>query len=263
LRHKLADAFKRTGPKPCFTNAPGNGDAKRPSPGAEGTRKCLILPPLRPGTPPDFEALASLRGLFAEGLSVASARGLLRFAQYRGHAAWLILDGSRRVAQARRMDGKAWAEGVKAWTLAGSRAAWPVGIGEAVSFSAIAFCEGGPDLLAAHGFIVAEGRGADCAAVAMLGGCARVHPDALPLFAGKRVRLFPHLDETGQQAADRWAKQLADAGATVDAFSFVGLRRTDGAPVKDLCDLAAIHADDFENNRCVWTLLPNECEPPA
>jgi hypothetical protein len=90
----------------------------------------------------------------------------------------------------------------------------------------------------------------------MLGGCARIHADALPMFAGKRVRIFQHVDDTGENAANRWTEQLAEARADVDAFSLAGLRRTDGAPVKDLCDLAAIHADDFEDHRCLWNLFP-------
>ena len=75
------------------------------------------------------------------------------------------------------------------------------------------------------------------------------------MFAGKRVRIFRHSDSTGEGAAERWAEQLADAGAEVDAFRFDGLRRTDGEPVNDLNDLAAIHADDFETHRCLWELF--------
>ena len=200
-------------------------------------------------------ALAALRGLSIEGVKLAYECGLLRFGTYRHRPAWFILDKSGRVAQARRLEGQPWAPGVKAWTLPGSQAAWPVGITEAADVPAVALCEGGPDLLAACAFMVAEGRERDVTPVAMLGGCARIHADALPLFSGKRVRIFPHVDETGDTAANRWAEQLADAGATVDAFALAGLRRADGAPVKDLCDLAAIHADDFEAHRCLWKLF--------
>jgi hypothetical protein len=214
-----------------------------------------------------FSTLATLRGLSVEGVRLAAERGLLRFGMFRTRLAWFILDTSQRVIQARRLDGRPWAPsfssaprkwaltGVKAWTLPGSQAAWPVGIGEARDFANVALCEGGPDLLAACAFILAEGRERDVTPVTMLGGCARIHPDALPMFAGKRVRIFAHLDETGDTAANRWAEQLADAGATVDAFSLASLRRSDGEPVKDLCDLAAINADDFETHRCLWELF--------
>jgi hypothetical protein len=194
--------------------------------------------------------------LSREGVALASDKGLLRFGEFRGCSAWFILDASGRVAQARRLDGVPWAGGIKARTLVDSQAAWPVGIGEAANSPVIAIAEGGPDLLAISAFLFAEQRQQNCAPVAMLGGCARIHSDALPMFARKRVRIFPHVDDTGDGAAKRWAEQLAEAGANVDAFSLAGLRRMDGAPVKDLCDLAAIHADDFETHRCLWSLFP-------
>ena len=274
LRHKLTDAYRRASPKEDFTKParpfaiagkspqyPGvtTADAESKSPITDLRRPLFGKIAQRTATPSDFAALAHLRGLSIEALRLASERGLLRFGEHRNRPAWFILDRSHRVAQARRMDGQPWAEigGKKAWTLAGSQAAWPVGIGEAAPFPVVALCEGGPDLLAAFHFILKEQRQSDCAPVAMLGGCARIHPDALPLFDRKRVRIFRHADATGEDAVNRWAKQLADAGAEVDAFCFDGLRRVDGAPVKDLNDLAAIQADDFETHRCLWNLFPN------
>lgn len=285
LRHKLADAWRVTSPKETFTassqrqawrlrpqtvraNCGPTSPSGTASPPAENPRvKTADTKSKRPISNPSasfydaeasqahFSTLATLRGLFLDGVRLAYGRGLLRFGIFRTRPAWFILDASQRVIQARRLDGQPWAQGVKAWTLPGSQAAWPVGIGEAKEFSAIALCEGGPDLLAVCAFILAEGRERDVAPVTMLGGCARIHTDALPHFTGKRVRIFAHLDETGDTAANRWAEQLADAGATVDAFSLAGLRRTDGEPIKDLCDLAAIHADDFEAHRCLWELF--------
>lgn len=271
LRHKLADAFRITSPKSEFINSPVNHSARpgcqprshaeKPRVKTAGTQsKCVISNSdasfFGAATcQAHFSTLAILRGISVEGVRLAYGRGLLRFAIYRTRLAWFILDASQRVAQARRLDGQPWTKDAKAWTLPGSQAAWPVGIGEAVKLPAIALCEGGPDLLAACAFLLAEGRERDVAPVTMLGGCARIHADALPMFAGKRVRIFAHLDETGDTAANRWAEQLADAGATVDAFSLAGLRRYDGEPVKDLCDLAAIHADDFEAHRCLWELF--------
>jgi hypothetical protein len=279
LKHKLADAFKCTSPKPDFVNGstapartpfypmstcqPQNKNAPDAilgsnfSPKTEKFQSIRVLDKLHEGAAGDFTALAALRGLSVEAIRFASKRGLLRFGKFRGHPAWFILDASRRVIQARRLDGRKWTESAKAWTLAGSQAAWPLGIFEARNFPAIAFCEGGPDLLAAFHFLLAENRECDCAPVAMLGGCARIHPDALPMFAEKRVRIFRHTDMTGENAADRWAEQLTDAGAEVDAFRFDGLRRMDVQPVNDLNDLAAIHADDFEMHRCLWAIFPD------
>lgn len=277
LRHKLADAFRVTSPKETFTTGPQRQDwSLQPqsisaTSGATAQKTPAVLTLAAPQSSrranpsasffplstcqAHFSTLATLRGLSVEGVRLAAERGLIRFGMFRTRLAWFILDASQRVIQARRLDGQPWAQGVKAWTLPGSQAAWPVGIGGARDFAHIALCEGGPDLLAACAFMLAEGRERDVAPVAMLGGCARIHADALPMFAGKRVRIFAHLDETGDTAANRWAEQLADAGATVDAFSLAGLSRSDGEPIKDLCDLAAIHADDFEAHRCLWELF--------
>ena len=164
-----------------------------------------IIPTLRTGIAAELSALSTLRQLSRDGIALASEKGFLRFGEFRGHRAWWIIDPSGRVAQARRLDGVPWADGVKAWTVAGSQAAWPVGIGEAASFPAVALVEGGPDILAACAFLVAEGRENDWAPVAMLGGNAKIHAEALPRFSGKRVRIFPHVDATGESATNRWA----------------------------------------------------------
>ena len=46
-------------------------------------------------------------------------------------------------------------------------------------------------------------------------------------------------------AVERWAAQLASAGADVDAFSFAGLVQTDGKPVKDLNDSLLMDVASF------------------
>jgi hypothetical protein len=268
LKHKLADAFKRTNPKPEFAKRRSGfhsyiGNPQKPCvrpPATQSKRATAdfsdsFFDPSPAGR--QFSALASLRGISIAGVRLAYERNLLRFGRQHGRAAWFILDGSRRVAQARRMDGQPWPEigDKKAWTLRGSQAVWPAGVEESAPFATVAVCEGSPDLLAAHHFIWTENRAQDCAAVAIFGG-ANIHADALRYFANKRVRIFRHLDAAGDAAMNRWAKQIADAGAVVDAFNFGGLRQSDGRPVEDLNDCARIHADDFLTHRCLWNLLP-------
>jgi hypothetical protein len=159
----------------------------------------------------------------------------------RGTRLGIITDSTARNFQARRLDGKTWTHigEKKAWTLPGSQAAWPIGILNAASFKNILLCEGGPDLLAAFHFITTVNR-RDLFPVAMLGAGLRIHCEALEHFSGKRVRIFPHVDENGQglNAAAAWQNQLEDVGAIVDAFSFDGLLTKDGKAVKDLNDLA-------------------------
>ena len=226
-----------------------------PKPTAPTPRAKPSLPVLEIGTAADLEALAKLRGIGLEGLQWASERGVLRFttSQRFGVRAWIVTDGQRMNAQARRLDGQGWAhlEGAKAWTLPGSWAAWPLAIREAADFPAIALCEGSPDFLAAHYFALWEQashhakRDAQCAPVAMLGASQRIHADALPLFAGKRVRIFCHADEAGQRSAHQWAEQLATVDVSADAFDFTGLVREDGKPAKDLNDCLHLNADGF------------------
>jgi hypothetical protein len=136
------------------------------------------------------------------------------------------------------MDGRGWEciGGAKARLIRGSRAAWPLGIAEASSFPAIALVEGGPDFLAALHFILKAGEAERVAPVAILGAGMSIDAEALPLFRGKRVRVFIDDDEAGGVAFERWSRQLAGVGALVDGFNFSGLIREDGEPAKDLND---------------------------
>jgi hypothetical protein len=213
------------------------------------------FPAFGTGTSAEIQALATLRRISPEGLQWASERGVLRFATIHryGVRSWIVTDLERINAQARRLDGQNWQHlgGSKAWTLRGSCAAWPLGIREAIDFPSIALCEGGPDFLAAHYIALWEQsshhtkHNPQCAPVAMLGASQRIHIKALPLFAGKRVRIFCHTDEAGQKSARRWAEQLAAVGVIADAFDFSGLKRADGMPAKDLNDCLLLNADGF------------------
>ena len=204
------------------------------------------IPNFRKGIAPDIQQLVSLRQISREGLELASERGLLWFGRLKDCPVWVVADSARVNAQARRMDGQLWEHiGAKAWTLPGSWASWPIGINESQPFQKIALCEGGPDLLAACHLVYHEFMEAQCSPVAMLGATQRIHADALPLFAGKRVRIFGHDDDAGRAAVERWARQLVSVGAEVDAFSFAGLRREDGKPVKDLNDAILMDAESY------------------
>ncbi len=86
----------------------------------------LLLPALRVGSDAELGALARLRRLGVDGLRLASARGLVRFGQWRNRAAWFVTDETGLNAQVRRLDGQPWPQGCKALTLPGARAAWPL-----------------------------------------------------------------------------------------------------------------------------------------
>lgn len=250
--------------------------AARPLPKPAEPKPRPNFPDFHKGTPADFVQLARLRHIGREGLEFASERGLLWFATLKNCPAWIVTDSERVNAQARRMDGQEWEHiSAKAWTAKGSWAVWPIGIKEAHPFPAIALVEGGPDFLAAHYLALWEQathhgkRDVQCVPVTMLGASLMIHPDALPLFTGKRVRIFGHADEAGRAAVEVWARQLASVGADVDAFDFssllqcdqlepgrhnqrqedacpfAGLVPTDGKPVDDLNDALLMDAASF------------------
>ncbi len=228
----------------------------------EPDRKPTFPDDLHRGSAAEVGRLATLRNLSGEAVALAGERGLLQFGTVQDGGstvtAWIVTDQARRNGQARRLDGLPWQAlpgTPKAKTLAGSRAAWPVGIAEVEPYPCVALTEGGPDLLAAIHFAWAEGKESAVGAVAMLGASLTIPDDALPMFTGKRVRIFPHLDDAGHAAAARWEGQLVNAGADVDCFSLAGIQKSDGEPVGDLNDLTSIHADDFESDRSTWSLF--------
>ena len=228
------------------------------------------LPPLDCGTDAEHRTIAELRAVSVEAVRLASARGMLWFADSTQEStrSWIVTDRARWNAIARRLDGHRWQRlpgQPKARTLRGAWASWPIGLPESAEFPAIALCEGSPDFLAAFHFAIDQGEAEKIAPVCMGGAGLRLPAECLPAFAGKRVRIFVHDDEAGHAAFERWAGQLADAGAEVDGFDFAGLVRDDGAPVADLNDLARIGADSWDE----WRGLVDACmkfaaaAPPA
>jgi hypothetical protein len=224
---------------------------------AEAPRVKPSLPPLAKPNREDVARIAELRGLSVEGVALAARRGFLYVSRLNGRRCWALTDSSRWLCQLRTLDGEPFVKQdggtYKARTCRGSWGAWPLGCVEAARFASVALVEGGGDFLAAWHFIAAEGAGAMCAPVGMLGAGHRIPAAALPHFRGKRVRIFAHIDapnprgeRPGYEAAARWETQLAEVGASVTTFDLSGLRQSDGSPVGDLNDLARVSADDFE-----------------
>jgi hypothetical protein len=147
--------------------------------------------------------------------------------------AWILTDGARKAAQARRLDGKPFTVGnghAKAKTLAGSTAAWPVGIASVDEALPIFLCEGMPDCLAVA--LMGWLAGVRVQPIAMLGAGQAIHNDALPLFEGRRVRIVEQNDDPSREAAASWGRTLRAAGAQVDGWC-----PPEG--VKDAADLQA------------------------
>jgi hypothetical protein len=211
-------------------------------------------PELQHGTASDIRQLARLRDVNAESLQMMSERGILRFATFDGERAWVAVDPSLKNAQARLLNGERW-HGIDCMSRSprsdsGAVHGWPIGITAAASFGAIALVEGVPDFISVLHHAGCNGVESRVAPVMMPGAGVRIVDDALPLFAGKRVRVFVH-DDTGAGAGAfaSWCEQLLSAAAVVDGFSFDGLFQSDGRPVKDLNDLCRIGEDSWEEHR--------------
>lgn len=208
-----------------------------------------------PGTERDWRALAHLRGLWWTATAKAAELGTLFFGTVCSFPSWILTDERRLCAEARRLDGKPFPafgdlSERKAHTLKGSVKNWPVGIAvrgfSPSDFRAILVVEGGPDYLAALHFTLRDKS--DCLPLAILGAGAAsaLHPEALELLKGCRVRFYPHADANGvgTKAVQNWARQLRRARSAVDAFTFEGLQKADGSHVKDLNDGAFLSEKD-------------------
>ncbi len=209
----------------------------------ERTRKRASWPVIRDLRDDERRQLADLRCLDFAAIELACERGILHATEIRGgDVAWVLSDRLRVNAQARRLDGQHWRHlpgEPKAWTMPGSEAAWPVGLANVGSFEDIILTEGGPDLLAAHQLILEGNAVGRIAPVAMLGASLRMTEATIERFRNRRVTLCPHLDANGHglEAARRWAIQLRAVALSMSWIDLAGLRRADGQPVKDLCDL--------------------------
>ena len=219
-----------------------------------------ISPPVKPpltlpadwtsGTKDDWAELASLRRVSDYAVWSAANHGALLFGTCCGKRSWILTDRRRLIAEARRLDGKVFAAGGglaerKSHTIKGSTKSWPIGLdldGLAVeNFRAVMIVEGGPDYLAALHFVL-DGKG-DCLPIAMLGGGAAMHPDAVAILKGKRIRFYPHRDDAGAEAVERWIDQIDSERTNCDYWEFEG-KKADGALIKDLNDCTSIAAED-------------------
>jgi hypothetical protein len=219
---------------------------KRPEEKKEPVVRTFDVP-----TDAELEQLGKLRHIKPYALSEAVRRGLLRTGDAYGHRAWIVTDSSHWNHRARRLDGKPWDHTEarpKAICATGSRASWPIGIPEAKDYPCIALCEGEGDFLAAFQFLMDMFVENLVAPVCMAGASNRIPDDALPLFAGKRVRIFVHADRSGEEAAERWYGQLKTVAADVDGFEFGGLYMQDGSVITDLNDLLLIGDEYKEQN---------------
>jgi hypothetical protein len=190
-------------------------------------------------------AVAKLRNVPVETILAMNKAGHIAFAQIHGCDAFVLMDDTHFLAEARRMNGELFpAYGPlaarKTHTLKGSRKNWPLGLSE--GSGPILLVEGSGDFIAAHHFCSFTQRShTPWTPVALLGaGIKNLHPDSLELFEGRKVRIVPHMDTAGRKAATSWANMLIRLGCNVDGFDLSALTKSDGTPVKDLNDATSL-----------------------
>jgi hypothetical protein len=203
---------------------------------------------LRAGSSDELHITAVDRNLAVEAAELAQALGLLRYWDSDEGVAWIITDSTRVNAIARLLNREPWRGGIKAKNLPGSAAKRAIGLREASSFERIALVEGGPDTISAFHHALVDGFQETLGVICMPSSNADFRPEDLEFVAGKRIRIFPHCDKAGFNAALRWINQLKGT-ASVTWFDFDGLTRTDGKPVRDLNDLASVDYDSWEMHR--------------
>lgn len=217
--------------------------------------KSIRLPDnLQAPTADDIRRLAESRAIAAPALRIAAGRGLwFCFDDERNGRCWLITDKRRRCASRPRIDDERFIVGdgrrTKAAASPGSDMTGPIGYLEAESFPCIGIVEGGPNALAVLGHACAHSVEERVAPICMPCSQSGFTTESLRYLQGKRARIFVDNDPPGWKAAQGWALQLHAAGIAVDAYSFEGLIKSDGSPVKDVNDPCQIDVESWEQNR--------------
>lgn len=207
-----------------------------------GTPDCSgIVPP----TEELIDRLCALRGFSRDGMRSASNLGILVFGLCCGRQCFGVTDRTGRILEWRRLDGQMFQAfgGLperKSHTVRGSTKSWPVGLHEAEGCELLLLVEGIPDLLAAHDIVVRERAVGSTGVIGMLGATARISNEAIKKIVARHVRIVPHKDMAGVEAARRWSDSLRKAGSQV---SFVDVRKIH-ALADDLCD-ALPHYENY------------------
>ena len=181
---------------------------------------------------------------------MAIERGHLYFGRYMDSECYFVTDKTRYNMDIRRLDGGVFTNGSKSYCPPGTSRTWPIGIMEAARYERIALLEGSGDFLAAHCIIHREniysrvGGNPSVGVVGMM-GVMDIPQEVVPLFRGKHVQVFPHLDpgpdRPGYRAVQRWRNSITQAGGCVDPdFLFNGITDSRGEQVRDLNDLLRV-----------------------
>lgn len=185
-------------------------------------RRIMWPSKIEQGTTDDWNMLHELRGYSYQGIHLMIQCGALRFATVDDHRAFIVTDERLRIAEIRRMDGKTWSNGSKAYPLKGVDKSLLLGspIIEQRT-QRVMLVEGSTDYLVALDLYCQYRRkhkGRICwVPVAILGaGCRQLADEDRRRLRGKYVRIVPDADAAGDQMTEHWQKLLRSNGSTVD-----------------------------------------------
>jgi hypothetical protein len=205
-----------------------HGDGKtssRPAKEPEAPKVIEWPAELLSGTPDTWQAFSNKLGIRYAAIQSAVTAGILRFCKVDGVRCYVVTDAANRAGEIRRCDGGTFkGTGKKAYFLKGVDKSWLPGakmLASTPKSTGILVTEGPKDLLAAIGLYATYRRdlGGENSWIpaALLGSkCKRLHPELVPLFRGRRVRLVPDGDPDGDHMGETWKALLLDLGCTVD-----------------------------------------------
>jgi len=194
----------------------------RPRPKPEPPKKRVkpVCPSLRRAEPGEVDVIAEQRGLPWQVVEALTEREIVKVGRKWGGQCWFYCDSTGWNIRARRLSGAAFSH-AKAMTLRGAWAAWPIGLDRVSGVRSVLLVEGEGDGASAWAAIWAADAWTEWCVCVMAGSAMSIPVECLSLFAGKFVRILPHVGDgtrAGELGAVRWAEQLESIGAQVDIY---------------------------------------------
>ncbi len=200
-----------------------HGDGKASRRPAKAPKRIEWPAELVEGSGTTWKAFSVKLGIPFPAIHSAVKAGILRFTKIDGIRCYVVTDAANRAAEIRRIDGGLF-NNKKAYPLKGVDKAWLPGI-ELVKVTpkstGIFLTEGPKDYLAAVGVYSRYkrelgGTNSWLPAAVLGASCTKLHPELVPWFRGRRVRLVPDGDDAGDRMGETWRALLLDLGCTVD-----------------------------------------------
>jgi hypothetical protein len=204
-----------------------HGDGKtpcRPAKAPDAPKRIEWPAEIVEGNSKTWGAFAKRRGLTYPATWAMVKAGILRFTRIEGIAHYVVTDATGRAAEIRRLDGKPCVGDSKAFPLKGVDKSWLPGLDllhHAPKKAAVMIVEGSTDLLTSlhlySRYHRDHGGTTSWVPAAVLGAsCRNLHAEGITLIRGRRCRIVPDADPSGDKMAEHWSGLLRSLGCTVD-----------------------------------------------